>query len=216
MPPTLAATSASAPTGATPTRTWNTASSPHTEQIAVSLSTRSASAISDGSGSNGRPSKVTSSPATMTTMPRAASRSATGTSPGPKNCASSMATTSVPSGTAGSMSSGVAAARAGKSTPACEASRPVPWRVSSAWLSTTTRRPAITDRRTRRTSSSVLPANIGPHTTSIRPIGAARSTSLMRTGSHFARGPRRRPAVEDVGPAAGCYRGVHANRANRA
>ena len=170
MPPTLAATSASAPAGDPATRTWKTASSPHTEQMAVILSTRSARAMSEGSGSNGRPSKVTSSPATITTSPRSASRPTTGTSPGPKNWASSIATTSVPSGTDASIASGRATASDGKSSPACDARRSGPWRVSSAWLMTTTRRPAITARRTRRSSSSVLPANIGPQTTSTRPI----------------------------------------------
>ena len=153
-----------------PTRTWKTASSPHSEQIAVSLSTCSASAMSDGSGSNGRPSNVTSSPATITTSPRSARRPTTGTSPGPKNCASSIATMSVPSGTDRSMSSGDPTARAGTLSPTCEASRSAPCRVSSACPNTATCRPAISARRTRRSSSSVLPANIGPHTTSTRPI----------------------------------------------
>ena len=153
-----------------PTRTWNTASSPHSEQIAVSLSTCSARAMSDGSGSNGRPSNVTSSPATMTTSPRSARRPTTGTRPGPKNCASSIATMSVPSGTDRSMSSGDATARAGTLSPTCEASRSAPCRVSRAWPNTATCRPAISARRTRRSSSSVLPANIGPQTTSTRPI----------------------------------------------
>ena len=78
-PPTFAATRSSGPAAVAASLTWNTASSPHTVQIAVSLSTRSASAMREGSGSNGRPSNVTSSPATMTTMPRSASRPITGT-----------------------------------------------------------------------------------------------------------------------------------------
>ena len=164
-------------------RTWKTASSPHIEQIAVSLSTCSARAMSDGSGSNGRPSNVTSSPATITTSPRSARRPTTGTSPGPKNCASSIATMSVPSGTDRSMSSGDATAMAGTLSPTCEASRSAPCRVSRAWPNTATCRPAISARRTRRSSSSVLPANIGPQTTSTRPIAP------MRSGAHAPRRP---------------------------
>ena len=71
--------------------------------------------------------------------------------------------------TADSISAAEAAVRDGASRPACEAIRAPPARVSSAWLKTTTRWPAIAARRTRRSSSSVLPANIGPAMTSTRP-----------------------------------------------
>ena len=124
--------------------TWNTASSPHTVQIAVSLSTRSASAMRDGSGSNGRPSNVTSSPATMTTRPRSASRPTTGTSDRPEELRL------VDRDHVGAVRDrgldlvGADAASDGKSRPACEARRSAPCRVSSAWSITTTRRPAIT------------------------------------------------------------------------
>ena len=49
-------------------------------------------------------------------------------------------------------------------------------------LAQTTRRPATSARRTRRNSSSVFPANIGPQTTSIRPVLAMAPLWLARPG----------------------------------
>src|SRR5690625_2012601 len=54
--------------------------------------------------------------------------------------------------------------------PVWVATSPLPWRSSRAWLTTSTDIPARRARRTRRSNSSDLPANIGPHTTCRRAL----------------------------------------------
>jgi hypothetical protein len=53
--------------------------------------------------------------------------------------------------------------------PPCETTWPTSKRSSTAGLTINARRPAISARRRRRISSSLLPQNIGPHTTSSDP-----------------------------------------------
>lgn len=71
------------------------ADSPHTTQIASSLSTRSARARSVGTGPNGSPRKSRSRPAQMTRRPFATRSRTTLTMPGSKNWTSSTPTTLV-------------------------------------------------------------------------------------------------------------------------
>ena len=70
------------------------AAPPQLWQTAWSLSTNSACDRSAGIGPNGTRRKSWSSPATMTRVPRSASSSTPGTIPSPRNCASSIPTTS--------------------------------------------------------------------------------------------------------------------------
>src|SRR5947209_7097908 len=67
------------------------------------------------------------------------------------------------------MSSGRATATARIFAPACETTWPMSYRSSIFGLTISTRCPAISARRRRRMSSSLLPLNIGPHTTSNQP-----------------------------------------------
>ena len=110
-----------------------------------------------------------------------------------------------PSGTAASIVLGEGTASDGKSSPACDARRSVPWRVSSAWLTTDQRRPAITARRTRRRSSSVLPANIGPQMTSTlptSPIGDSIASHAKRLVSRADRAETTRGRAAERPPVA--------------
>ena len=75
-------------------RWFREAGSPHCEQIAWSLSTYSAVAMSCGSGSNGSPRNVWSVPETITRVPASASALQASTSASEKKFASSIATTS--------------------------------------------------------------------------------------------------------------------------
>src|SRR5258708_6887837 len=81
------------------------ADSPQTTQIASSLSTRSASASSVGTGPNGSPRKSRSRPAQITRRPPKTSSRTTRMTPASKNCTSSMPTTLVSAESSGMSSS---------------------------------------------------------------------------------------------------------------
>ena len=75
-------------------RRWlRLAGAPHSTQIACSLSTISATAISCGIAPNGSPRKSVSVPARITRRPRAASDVVRSTIESSRNCASSIAIT---------------------------------------------------------------------------------------------------------------------------
>src|SRR5205807_4710376 len=84
------------------------------------------------------------------------------------------------------MSAGLSTATALIRAPAWLTTWPMSYRLSSRGFTINTRCPAISARRRRRMSSSLLPLNIGPHTTSSQP--PALGKSLITEGSL-----RRRP-----------------------
>src|SRR5829696_8134962 len=103
--------------------------------------------------------------------------------PSSKNCASSMATTSVVSSTFSTSSPLVATAVASCGTPLWERISVRSERVSMACLKTCTLRRAYRVRRTRRINSSVLPENIEPVMTMSAPVlcvVASRGDSRIR------------------------------------
>src|SRR2546428_6244164 len=145
------------------------ADSPQTTQIASSLSTRSASARSVGTGPNGSPRKSRSSPAQMTRRPPSTRSRATPTMPASKNWTSSIPTTLVSDERSGIISALDRTGRATNESPSCERTSSVPKRSSIAGLKTWTVRRAMTARFTRRMSSSLFPLNMLPTTTSSPP-----------------------------------------------
>src|SRR5215218_3112596 len=146
------------------------ASLPQRAQIALSLTTSSASAISLGIGPNGSPLKSMSRPAAITSFPVSASRLQTSIIPSSKNCTSSMATTLVVSSTFPRSSSLVETASASCGTPLWERISVFSERVSMVCLKTCALRWAWRAQRTRRINSSVLPENIEPVMTMRDPV----------------------------------------------
>src|SRR5712691_3439633 len=126
--------------------------------------------MSVGIGPNGSPRKSTSVPARITRTPRSARRFARSTMPSSRNCASSTATTSVPSCRRREISSAESTGSASTVTPSCEDTEKRPAYRASRWdLKTCTCLRAMTARRTRRINSSDLPLNITPEMTSTHP-----------------------------------------------
>src|SRR3954447_16228469 len=82
------------------------------------------------------------------------------------------------------MSVGSATATARIFAPACETTWPMSYRSSMRGLTINARCPAISARRNRRMSSSLLPLNIGPQTTSSQPprSGNNRITDVTLAG----------------------------------
>ena len=139
---------------------------------------------------NGSPRKSVSVPARITRRPAAASDVARSTIPTGRNCASSMATTCVSFSTACAICSGESIGSASTVRPSWLDTwyRPA-YRSSRCDLNTCTRFFAISARRTRRMSSSLLPLNITPQITSIQP---------PPPGGYKSPIMRRRAAAEDV------------------
>src|SRR5215203_270064 len=159
------------------------ASLPHRAQMALSFTTSSASASSLGIGPKGSPRKSMSRPVATTSYPASARSRLASTMPSSKNCASSMATTSVVSSTFSTSSPLVATAVASCGTPLWERISVRSERVSMACLKTCTLRRAYRVRRTRRINSSVLPENIEPVMTMSAPVlcvVASRGDSRIR------------------------------------
>src|SRR5439155_532544 len=192
------------------TRRWlRVAGPPHTTQIAWNLSTTSAIHISVGIGPNGRPRKSTSVPARITRTPLSARRFARSTMPSSRNCASSTATTSVPSRRRRAISSAESTGSASTVTPSCEDTEKSPAYRASRWdLKTCTCLRAMTARRTRRINSSDLPLNITPEMTSIHPerVGCWNTWDLTRHVGTSARAGRTLAAVASPGKRASCRR----------
>src|SRR5438552_9047056 len=153
------------------TRRWlRLAGSPHTTQIAWSLSTISAMASSAGMGPKGRPRKSMSMPASTIRTPWSASVLATLTRPSASTCSSSTASTSVWGRRRVMISSEESTGSAATMPPSWVLIEYSPAYRASKWdLNTWTRFLAMTARRTRRISSSLLPENITPAITSMRP-----------------------------------------------
>jgi len=149
------------------------AGDPHSTQIACSLSTISATAMSCGMAPNGSPRKSVSVPARITRRPRSARLDATCTTPASRNCASSMATTCAIGSRRRRICEEESTGVASKVRRSWLETAHKPAYRSSRWdLNTCTRLRAMVARRTRRSSSSVLPLNITPAMTSIQPPDA--------------------------------------------
>src|SRR6267143_4374449 len=106
----------------------------------------------------------------MTRFPRFASFVQTSTTSSPRNCASSIPTTSVRGESFSMISAALKTASEGMPRPECETISLAAYRSSMAGLKICTRCRAISARRSRRINSSLFPENIGPTTTSIQPI----------------------------------------------
>src|SRR5713101_873741 len=94
----------------------------------------------------------------------------TPTTSSPRNCASSMPTTSVRAVTRARTSSPLVTFSEAIPSPECDTISFAAYRASIAGLKICTRWRAISARRKRRISSSLFPENIGPTMTSIQPI----------------------------------------------
>ena len=165
------------------------AAAPQRMHTACILSTYSAIAMSSGIGPKGRRRKSRSSPATITRTPRSASSVTSSTSPPSKNWASSMPTTSTPRLSFSRISPldvTVTADRLRLSRVV--STSPSPLRVSVAIRNTWTRWRAIRARRSRRTSSSLLPENMPPVITSMQPPSPRPCSRIMPGPPRGAKG----------------------------